>query len=353
MRMNFGVNSSNVKLLGRTKVVNGMRYIDYSCSGIEFEFMGTSASVVLCSDSSKWDKQFKACVAVFIDNEDEPRSRIELNSNEDTYKLYESDEPRLVRVKLLKMSEAAFGKVAIKNIIIDGEWIRPVKGKDRRIEFIGDSITCGYGNEGVNGKDTFATSSENPWEAYASKTARYFDADFNCVSWSGIGVVSSWTDDGAKNAGWLMPMLYKYTDAAIDNDMKKKDFEVWNNSNFVPDLIIINLGTNDASYTKNMNDRVNEFIDEYYKFLKQVRQRNIDIPIICTLGAMGQDLCPAVEKAVSKFKADTGDNKIFTMFYDLQLTEDGIGIDNHPSLKTHDKMSKQLISKVKEVMNWK
>ena len=81
-------------------------------------------------------------------------------------------------------------------------------------------------------KDVFNTTQENPWEAYAAKTARHFNADFNCVSWSGIGVISSWTEEDVPNTEWLMPMLYKYTDAALDNDLGKTEFEIWDNNTF-------------------------------------------------------------------------------------------------------------------------
>lgn len=44
--------------------------------------------------------------------------------------------------------------------------------------------------------------------------------------------------------------------------------------------------------------------------------------------------------------------KIHTHFFEIQLESDGIGSDWHPSLKTQDKMSKTLISKIQEVMGW-
>lgn len=353
MKMRFKANEDKVRILGRTKVIEDIRYINYTCSGIEFEFTGTSASVVLCTNKSKWDDMFKAWVAVFIDDECVPSKRISLESDEVVCKLFESSTSRKVKIRLMKMSEAAFAKVGIKEIIVEGEnEISPTSSKERRIEFIGDSITCGYGIEGVLDKDTFNTTQENPWEAYAAKTARFFNADFNCVSWSGIGVVSSWTDDGNINADWLMPMLYKYTDAAIDNDMGKKEFDVWDNSKFEPNLIVINLGTNDTSYTKVNEAREVEFADGYYKLLEQVRQCNPNAEIICTLGAMGQELCPAIETAVNKFKKSRDDSKVHTEFFDVQLESDGIGSDSHPTLKTQEKMSKKLINKVEEVMGW-
>ena len=355
MKMSFKAKEDKVRILGRTKEIEGVRYINYSCSGIEFEFVGTSASVVLCTDNSKWEDIFKAWVAVFIDDESTPSKRILLDNDENIYKIYEGDTSRKVKIKLMKMSEAAFSKVGIREIIIEGEegvTLIPTKNKERRIEFIGDSITCGYGIEGVFEKDVFNTTQENPWNAYAAKTAYNFNADFNCVSWSGIGVVSSWTEIDEPNIDWLMPMLYKYTDAALDNDLGKKEFEIWDNDSFVPDLIVVNLGTNDASYTKNIKERIDIFIDGYYKFLGQIRNSNPNAEIICTLGAMGHELCPAVEAAVAKFKRITGDIKVHTHFYEVQLESDGIGSDYHPSARTHEKMSKTLSSKIEEVMKW-
>ena len=353
MKMSFKAKEDKVRILGRTKEINDIRYISYSCSGIEFEFVGTSVSVVLCTDNSAWEDIYKAWVAVFIDDECMPSKRILLDSDEDTYKIYESDTSRKVKLRLMKMSEAAFAKVGVKEIIIEGvEGLSPTNSKERRIEFVGDSITCGYGIEGVFETDVFNTTQENPWEAYAAKTARYFNADFNCISWSGIGVVSSWTEEDAPNAEWLMPMLYKYTDAALDKVFSKTEFEIWDNDTFKPQLIVINLGTNDVSYTKDIQERIEIFSDGYYKLLKQVRNANLNAEIVCTLGVMGHELSSAVETAVIKFKLETNDEKIHTHFFEIQLESDGIGSDWHPSLKTQDKMSKTLISKIQEVMGW-
>lgn len=342
MKMSFKANESNVKILGRTEVINDIRYINYSCSGIEFEFEGTSASIVLCTDRSKWNENLKAWIAVFIDDEDVPRKRIALDKDEDTYKLYESNIPQKVKIKLIKMSEVVFAKVGIKEIIIEGEnKIIPSSRKKHRIEFIGDSITCGYGIEGICNVDIFNTAQENPWEAYAAKTARYFNADFNCISISGIGIISSWTDKDEPNTNeWLMPILYRYTDGALDKSLEKSEYEIWDSHKFEPDLIVINLGTNDSSYTKNIDDRIEQFVDGYYNLLKQVRSCNLNSEIICVLGVMGQELCSAVEKAVNNFKRSANDEHIHTMFFEVQSESDGIGCDFHPSLITHDKMSK-------------
>ena len=46
----------------------------------------------------------------------------------------------------------------------------------RKIEFIGNSITCGYGNEGLKKEEGFDYATENHYYSYASITARNLEA---------------------------------------------------------------------------------------------------------------------------------------------------------------------------------
>ena len=351
----FKPTKNNFKILGRTKTVDNILYIDYSCSGIEFEFTGSRLDVTLCSNCDDYEEVLKAYVAVFINDSEIPHKRFVLNDKEKTYTLFQSKAIETVKVKFLKMSEAAFAKVGIKDIIIyDFKELKKIENKKRKIEFIGDSITCGYGNEGKLDVDEFNTAQENPWLAYASKTARKLNADYNLVSWSGIGIISSYTEGDVPNDELLMPKLYKYTDMDLDktSDISESNYDIWDNSVFIPDLIVINLGTNDFSYTKDINERIEYFKNGYFNFLKQVRQSNPSSTILCILGVMGDDLYPSIEKCVSYFSNEFHDNNIFSMHLTPQDEADGIGTDSHPSIITHDKLSVKLSEKIKEIMGW-
>lgn len=346
---------NNVKILGRTKTINDTLYIDYSCSGIEFNFTGSKLDITLCSNCNDYDEPFKAYAAVSINDSEIPSKRFVIDSEEKNYTLYESEKVETVKFRLLKMSEAAFAKLGIKDITIyDFKDIKKTENSSRKIEFIGDSITCGYGNEGRLDVDVFKTSQENPWLNYASKAARAVDADYNLVAWSGIGIISSYTEEDVPNDELLMPKLYKYTDMDLDKILGKSEssYELWDNSRFAPDLIVINLGTNDFSYAKNIKERIESFEKGYFNFLKQVRQANPCSKILCILGVMGDDLYPSVEKCVTCFSKEFHDNNICSMHLAPQNEADGIGTDSHPSLKTHDKLSITLSEKIKELMNW-
>ncbi|MDF2905558.1 MAG: lipolytic protein family [Herbinix sp.] len=351
--MEFNADERYVRVLGRTLFRDGIRYLGYSCSAIEFTFTGKRAEAVLWTNSPKLEAHLKAWVAVFIDEEETPSKRFMLNEETGTYLLYEGNVIKTTRIRLVKYSEAAFGKVGVQKIILDGEQSpEPTSAKSRSLEFIGDSITCGYGNEGLWNTDTFHTAQENPWEAYAARMARRLEADYHLVCWSGIGIISNWTDQEVPNEEILMPILYPYTDWSTDLTLENVIPEQWDNNRFVPDCIVINLGTNDNSYTKGKPERVAVFETKYYDFIKEVRRSNPSSMILCTLGAMGQELYEAIHRQVERL-VEEGDSKLHAMPFDVQSVEDGIGADWHPSKTTHDKMAVMLEARIRELLNWR
>jgi lysophospholipase L1-like esterase len=350
--MEFNADERYVRVLGRTLFRDGIRYLGYSCSAIEFTFTGSRAEAVLWSNLSLFEEHLKAWVAIFINDEETPSKRFRLDREMDTYLLYESKEAKTTKIRLVKFSEAAFGKVGIVKLLIDSKIPpQPTVKRNRKLEFIGDSITCGYGNEGLWMIDNFNTTQENPWEAYAARTARALEADYHLVCWSGIGIISNWTDKEVPNEEILMPVLYPFTDRSTELALVSEATELWDNDQFVPDCIVINLGTNDNSYTKGISERVAVFEEKYYEFIKTVRRKNPTSIILCTLGAMGPELCEAVHGQVRRVVAE-GDKRLYSMSFEVQKAEDGIGADWHPSKLTHEKMALKLEAKIRELLCW-
>lgn len=351
--MKFKPTDKNVRIIGRTKTCNEILYLGYSCSAIEFEFEGNKAEVIIQSNYVEGDNAHKAWMAVVVDGSEKPIRRFNPHPGINTYILYEGTGDKRVKIRLVKMSEAAFDKVGIEAIVTDNELpIRPTKERQRKIEFIGDSITCGFGVEGLNGVDLFDTMQENPWDAYAARTARMLEAEYHLVSWSGIGIISSWIPESENSPleEPLMPDLYQYTDKALEQAMGLSTYEKWDMGRFVPDCIIVNLGTNDMSYTRGIESRVNTFGAAYTDFIKDVRSKNPLARIICVLGVMGQDIYSEIEKQVSRLQKT--DKNIYCYQLKQQLESDGIGAEGHPSLKTHIKLAKELSNTIGDIMNW-
>ncbi|MCR5167987.1 MAG: GDSL family lipase [Oscillospiraceae bacterium] len=352
--MNFKCDEKYVTVHGRTLVIDGIRYIDYSCSGAAFVFTGRSVRARLTSDykpDPALGDVFMPCCAVLVDGR--VTKRFELPEKDRVYELYSSDEERTVTIELMKMSECAFGKVGIVEFITDTDKVSPAPKSGRRIEFVGDSITCGYGIEGKLDVDVFNTKQENPLSAYASQTARRFGAEYNLIAWSGIGVYSSWVEENAEKPldNWLSPVLYPCADAALCNDLHREPFDEWDFSSFVPQVIVINLGTNDESFTKHIPEREARFRELYLDYMKLIRKKNPDAEMICSYGIMENGLCAVIEDIVRELSQT--DRHIHYLRYTTHTAEnDGMAVDYHPSQKSHDRMCEELTAKIAEITGW-
>lgn len=341
------------RLSGRNTLQDGIWYLGYSAAFLEITFQGTKAEAEFVTDRLDWAEANRAWIAVFIDGAEEPVSRIKLTKERERFTLYETQEAKTTTLRIMKYSEAAFGAVGIASLEIEGTLLPPPKAKEKRIEVIGDSITCGYGIEGIVNRDTFTTAQENPWNAYGCLTARLLDAEFSLISWSGNGIVSQYVDESVNepnNEEALMPELYYYEDFSADlrRGKERADFIKRDFTEYQPQLIIINLGTNDASYTRNIPARDRSFVNGYVKFLRQVREVNPEANILCTIGLMSTQTNALVAEAVARVNA-FGDTKVFFKEAFLQNGEvDGIGADWHPTESTQKKFAEYLVAFIKE-----
>ena len=71
---------------------------------------------------------------------------------------------------------------------------------ERKIEFIGDSMTCGYGVETMDEKEGFSDETENHYYTYAALTARALNAQHVVVARSGIGIYRNYNGPKTGNA---------------------------------------------------------------------------------------------------------------------------------------------------------
>lgn len=348
---------NNLKYTGRFTWVDDVIYLGYSGSSVEFITDSSTIVIEVVTDKVLREEIFYGRVAVYIDSNENPICDKMLSSHSMVFEIAIGNDNSKAEhtVRIEKLSEAAFGLVGLRSIDVEEDSIvKATEYRERKIEFIGDSITCGYGVETSKETDIFSTNTENAEKAYAIKTARALDADYSLVSWSGIGIISDWVPETVNEPleDILMPELYFYRDLnlskSLDINWEKNDFSI-----FTPDLIVVNIGTNDDSYVRTIPSRQQAYGDGYQKFIQKVHENNPDSAILCILGTMGQNLCEEVEKQVEIFREK---NKEVVIDY-LKMPEqdrecDGIAADFHPSEKTQVKASQFLISKISEIMNW-
>lgn len=348
--------NSNVKLVGRTYLQDDILWLAFSGTGAEFTYTGKKLEISFVGDESskiEGNNDNYARVAVYVDGErvvDEMMSE-----SEKTVEAFSSEESRTVNVQIIKLSETAMSTVGVKPIeIAEEEKIEPVAAKEHRIEFIGDSITCGYGVDDEDENHHFSTSTEDVTKAYAYKTAQALNADYSMVSISGYGIISGYTDNGQKKEEQTVPQYYESLGFSYGsfNGTKPQSLS-WDFSQFKPEAVVINLGTNDDSYCQSDSDKQQEYTDAYVEFLKKVREKNPDAKIFCTVGIMGGRIYTALEDAYIKYIKETCDENVYVYKFDTQNgAEDGYAADWHPTEKTHQKSSEAFAAEMKNVMGW-
>lgn len=342
-QMDFLPDDDYVKIIGRTyRKSDGTRILAQTCSGIEFEFTGSSADITMTSNC----RESKARVAVYVNGEIVIDTM--LDNKETVFRVFESEAAEKNVVKVVKLSEAAYSYAGVKKISVVSKYgIVPTPEHERKIEFIGDSITCGYGVDAENAQEKFFTSNENGSKTYAAIVADHFNADASFFSWSGVGVYSSYTETSSPNRTVLMPELYSKIDPTYTPNAK------WDFSQWQPNVVVITLGTNDNTWTKGIEERVNIFGEAYYNFIVQVREANPDAYIICAHGVLENKLMPEIKEQVERYSSNTSDTKIAAFEFNYQNGEvDGYGSDYHPSAKTQIKMAEQIIPFISELMGW-
>ncbi|MGO9834580.1 MAG: SGNH/GDSL hydrolase family protein [Polyangiaceae bacterium] len=217
----------------------------------------------------------------------------------------------------------------------------------RRIEYVGDSITCGYGNLGADASCGFSPQTEDEIRAYGALTAADLHAEQTVVAYSGVGLMRN-HDGSTKN---LMPVRFERTLA--DDPTSRWAFE-----GPPPDVVVIGLGTNDFA----MGDPGPGFAQAYTAFILQLRAHYAAAEIVCTLGPMLRDSVPPgtmsrtqagayIEAAVKEARA-AGDAHVRYLAFDEQQARDGYGCDWHPSLATHRLMAVKLEALVREITGW-
>jgi lysophospholipase L1-like esterase len=211
----------------------------------------------------------------------------------------------------------------------------------RRLELIGDSITAGFGVLGDR-SCPFSPATEDFSLSYGSLMARALGAEVIAVAWSGRGVCRNYADE----PGDPMPVLYERTLPARADSR-------WDFARFLPQVVVINLGTNDFSVG---SPPEGVFVDAYVALLQRVRSVYGTVHIFCVLGPMleGAALHAArvcITRAVDRVRA-AGMSRVQVIELPPQSAEHGCGSDGHPSATTHRLMADRLTAAVRATLAW-
>lgn len=317
---------------GRIIYRDNMAVLGYTNSAVTVKLEGTALSAVFYTGNN--DVLNQPGLRIYVDGE--AYKEIVLTEERQEEQLCSFTESGIHEVRIVKITEAAMSYVGIGTLTADGKLLPISEVPDRKkILFIGDSITCGYGVKGA--PDSEYTLREEDGElSYASVIARKLDMKAEWVSVSGYGMFVEYTG----NPENILPKVFAYQNWFYDKEL------LTDYSEFQPDNIVVNLGTNDSGPMTNDVNIQRGFVARYESFLYTLRMAYPSANIICVLGTLAPGYYKYVDKAIERVKADG-----FERIYGLELPEHDVEHDGmasgHPSARTHEKDAERIIDFMK------
>ena len=383
-----------IALMGRfAPAQGGGNLMAWAGSRITARVKGTTSVTVGLKTSNPYN-QGRVSFSVTVDDAPGTPSTIVLDNNQliTNFEVTLPDtEPHVVR--FTKISEPAYGLAVFTGVTAGegGELTATPALSNRHIEFIGDSITNGYGvmqGDPCNGNST----NSNADQSFATLTAKALKADYTLIAYSGRGLAKnldgtdSITHDAnnADNANNVMPAMFLDT---IPPSSTTPTAVAWDATQKQPSVVVINLGTNDFSWARIAhvnggnttgtctdllcNPDEATFVANYVAFLAQVRAAYPDAYIVATTGPMLSDNYPGTAKQhlasktyIEAAVAQAADAKISSYDFGVQPTVDVVtACNSHPNPTEHIRMATGgtdasgdvqagLVSYIKSITHW-
>ena len=250
-------------------------------------------------------------------------------------------------VRLTKRTETFYGTPRFLGFELDqGRGLLDLPdAPQRRIEFIGDSITAGYGVEGQSPTCIFSTETENAALTYAAQTAAQLNASYAVVAVSGLGVVRNYNAENNLSSGTMLT----YYGRTVAND----EAEDWDFGEWVPQAVVINVGTNDYSTSPHPESEV--FLLGYTNLIFEVRERNPDAHIFAVSGPlMAGPAADNIRDVVTQMNEALRDERVHLVAIENTLESSGVdfGCDWHPNASGQRKIAAQLAPAIAGVLGW-
>lgn len=172
---------------------------------------------------------------------------------------------------LLKQSDPHMNVARIHSLTLCGTLLDPPAPKPRLIEFIGDSLTAGFGNLGLPDTGSFDADYQDGTQTYAFFAAEALGADARIIARAGIGLryCSTYTQKPMSEV-WHLRSYWRSEETEYVSAR-------------VPDLVVVNLFANDR--TKIKSEKFPDATCEGYAaamrhFLGELRKFYPGVPIL-------------------------------------------------------------------------
>ena len=233
-------------------------------------------------------------------------------------------------IRVYKASDAANDLVSISAVRYVGR-LTQTPTAERRIEFLGDSITAGADVFALGSMQRERYGALTSYYSYARYTADALGASYYSVANSG------WRLCYSLNPQYTIRSVYPYQTMGSAYAGGEYEFS-WK-----PQVVVINLGTNDR-YSAGEGG----YKTDVRQLLQLGRQKNPDAAIFWAYGAMDQ-AHPSngwIRSAVEEFAAADGNA------YYISLPQSNAGANAHPDKAGQQAIAEAVTDVIRQVMGW-
>lgn len=321
-----------VRYVGRTEISSEKE--------VAFDWSGTYFSTILCGKSMKMavSSEGESWFNVFTDGVQ--TDVICINTPDTLVTVVDGLSKGKHEIRIQKRTEGEFGNVRIKNFVLPrGASLQCPESPSRHIEFIGNSLTCGFGTEGKSADEPFKLSTENCNLSYSTRIADYFSADYTLIAHSGQGAVRNYGDSVRVSKVNMQDRMLRAF------DMKET---LWQGG-YTPDIVVISLGSND--FSTEPHPYKSEFVKGYSNIISQIRSLYGGIPVLC--------VCPPVIGGplydyLREIKRTINDPAVYIMELTpgLYNSTTDLGSVCHPNASGQLKMAMAIIPYISTITGW-
>ncbi len=298
--------TEGIKILGERSLESSTQLnCDWTCSGLEFVIDCKGGNLTLRTSTTD-----PCYFRVWVDGEAWE------NTDGSLYYMINGTKNLVVpdmpvgehTVRVLKVTGYTLARAHFYSMTFYGSLLADKAPQDNElyIEFVGDSISCGWG---VIGDHAGAYTDQDGAQAYPYLVAEALEADYAVTALSGQGLLMG-------NPGMTKGYLYgsPLRDSETEYGFERK-----------ADIVVINIGTNDYGYREQYGIDEAAFKEAYLDFLKTVYRKNgANCKIYCLYNSMNDTFAQAILEACEEVGGEAAG------VYTLELERAASG---HPTLE--------------------
>lgn len=222
---------------------------------------------------------------------------------------------------------------------------KPAPLPERRLEVIGDSVSCGEVSEAVhclamsdpeNNEGFFS----NSWYSYSWQIARKLNAELHITSQGGISLFdkTGWFNGPDDLRG--IETCYDKLEYNPPLGEKPYDCSLWK-----PHVIVVAIGQNDATPVDIMKEDYEgeaaaKWRAGYKRFIERLQRLYNGVTVICATTVLMHDpnWDKAIDSVVNEIKSEGSGEKLHHFMY----SRNGAATPGHPRIPEHDEMAAEL-----------